>query len=160
MENILIKQKLRGENLLIVYGISGVGKTTICNFLKNHSFDFISLGNHPSFRIVPIPQIVNEYILTNKPKNLCFEGCFPKRSYRNFLVESLNKVITFKKILFCYLSLSPEHLANRRNRNANEYKALLKDFEIGDPKYDHLIIDTDNLNPTEIIKLILDGFEK
>lgn len=126
----------------IIYGISGVGKTTLCKNIKNAFY--INLGEHKDFRKISMLQIFKNVFDENNTYNYYItEACLPNFKNRNNFINDIADYINADFINVFYLSVTDDFLLelSKNNHNRfNKYKENLKKMEIGSTFKNHYII--------------------
>lgn len=134
--------------LILIYGLPGAGKTSLAAELSRSGWSFANLARHPEFRRRPMAELAAELFSQQpSPKGLVVEAVLASRASRIQFLDRIQQLRAgaeggaFDRVVTFFLSESPAVLSRRRNRTAAQYEELLRTIEIGNPPYEHHLID-------------------
>lgn len=128
--------------LLLIHGLPGAGKTTLCRRLaeSRHDLYYVDLGKHPDFRQRPMIDIcIDQYRLHGAGRNLLSEGYLPKMAARDKLADRMLSGCDLERAVIVGLDETDmDFLARRRNRSSGEYEALRSEVEFGSKRHAYI----------------------
>lgn len=112
------------QNIIVIVGLPGSGKTTLANKIKEVNKDYIIIDDPKNFSIDIEPHIVNGQNIILVDPNLCFD------KNRDRLVELIKKLNPNIKIDWIFFENNPTKCLNNihlRSDNKN-VKSFIKQF--------------------------------
>lgn len=140
------------RTFLLLHGLPGVGKTTLCRIFSELRSDFFyaDMAAHADFRNRAMWEIcATEYIAHGLSKSLITDAWAPKIGFRDRFVSRVqeairdNSSVGFDCARIVYLSEDDDALlSSRRNRSPEEYSALREEIEVGSKNYSYHFFDS------------------
>lgn len=95
----------------IIYGLSGIGKTTLCKNIKDAYY--IDIGHDKNFKKISMLEIFKNIFNENNSYNYYItEGCLYDINYRNEFIKNISTCVKADVINVFYLYIKKEELIN------------------------------------------------
>lgn len=138
----------------VVYGISGIGKTTLCKNIKTAFY--INLGQNKDFKKISMIQIFKNIFDENNTYDYYItEACLYNLNDRNRFINEIGNYIKADFINIFYLSVTDNflfELSKNDHSKFNKFQENLNKMQIGSNYKNHYIIN--DLNLQDRINLI------